>query len=269
MAINEGRAIKQARASEARSPAFTVMCGGIARNKQALDGFNQTDNLAIFFDSVESVHYSLPVEKSSFAVEDGTTKSDHALLKDRTISFTGRVTSAPHIIRKENYIDRNTDPNNPVESMRPMAAVKALEEIRNKRQLVSIITEDAGLLEDFILTKCDIKRSSSEGDCIVVDCEFSEFRTFQIRTVEDAGVFTDPKKTGRTQQKGAVNSSEKDSNVQSSKVQKLKHRGEYQKGEIEGKIASGDNTVLSNEAHARLVDKANLLIDDAKLIAMP
>ncbi|UKR59066.1 hypothetical protein F1748_25295 (plasmid) [Escherichia coli] len=54
------------------------------------------------------------LRKSSYAVEDGTTMSDHAVIKDKSVSFTGIITSSPHIIRKENYIDRNTDPDNPV-----------------------------------------------------------------------------------------------------------------------------------------------------------
>lgn len=206
-------ALTAAKQADSRSPAFTVMCGGYSQNKNIMDGFNYTDNVAIFFDSISDVSYSFPVEKSSYAVEDGTTMSDHAVIKDKSVSFTGIITSSPHIIRKENYIDRNTDPDNPRESMRPAAAVQALMEMRDKRQLVSLVSEDAGLLENFIMTKCEVKRSSSSGDCITIDCTFEEFRTFKVRMVENAGVFTNSKKVNKTQQKGAVNSAEKNSNV--------------------------------------------------------
>ena len=97
--------------------------------------------------------------------------------------------------------------------MRPAAAVQALMEMRDKRQLVSLVSEDAGLLENFIMTKCEVKRSSSSGDCITIDCTFEEFRTFKVKMVENAGVFTNSKKVNKTQQKGAVNSAEKNSNV--------------------------------------------------------
>ncbi|ELT8890948.1 hypothetical protein SAR06_004946 [Escherichia coli] len=205
--------ITAAKQAESRSPAFTVMCGGYAQNQNMMDSFNHTDNVAIFFDAVTDVRYSFPVEKSSYAAEDGTTLSDHAVIKDKSVSFTGVITSSPHIIRRENYIDRNTNPDNPRESARPAAAVRALMEMRDNRQIVTLVSEDAGLLENFIMTKCEVKRSSSSGDCITIDCTFEEFRTFKVKMVENAGVFTNTKKVGKTQQKGAVNSVEKDSNV--------------------------------------------------------
>lgn len=203
------------REMEKHSPEFTVIVGGTNQNANKLSDFNLTDNLAIFFDSVENYTYSLPVEKSDFAVETGATISDHATMKDRTISFTGRVTSAPLLsqVRENSYIDRNLDRDNPVESRRPAAAVQALEEIRNKRVLCDLLTEDAGLLEGFIMTKCDIKREASQGDCIVIDCEFTEFRTFQIRTVE-ANITTDPKKVKKSKNKGIAQDATKGSNVE-------------------------------------------------------
>lgn len=257
-------ALTAAKQAESRSPAFTVMCGGYSQNKNIMDGFNYTDNVAIFFDSISDVSYSFPVEKSSYAVEDGTTMSDHAVIKDKSVSFTGIITSSPHIIRKENYIDRNTDPDTPRESMRPAAAVQALIEMRDKRQLVSLVSEDAGLLENFIMTKCEVKRSSSSGDCITIDCTFEEFRTFKVKMVENAGVFTNSKKVNKTQQKGAVNSAKEGSNAgnAATKSTRAKHRGEYAQGEAAGKIAAGDKSVVSNEFHETMIDKANMLLDD-------
>lgn len=212
--IDESKTAQQMKAAEKHSPAFTVIVGGTNQNAEKLSGFNLTDNLAIFFDSVENYTYSLPVEKSDFAVETGVTISDHATLKDRTISFTGRVTSSPLLsqVRKNSYIDRNLDRDNPIQSMRPAAAVQALEEIRKNRVLCDLLTEDAGLLEGFIMTKCDIKRDASQGDCIVIDCEFTEFRTFTIRTVE-ANVTTDPKKVTKSKNKGIAQDATKQSNV--------------------------------------------------------
>lgn len=212
--FEESKTAQQMRAAEKHSPAFTVIVGGTNQNADKLSGFNLTDNLAIFFDSVENYTYSLPVEKSDFAVETGVTISDHATLKDRTISFTGRVTSSPLLsqVRKNSYIDRNLDRDNPMQSMRPAAAVQALEEIRKNRVLCDLITEDAGLLEGFIMTKCDIKRDASQGDCIVIDCEFTEFRTFTIRTVE-ASVTADPKRVTKSKNKGIAQDATKKSNV--------------------------------------------------------
>lgn len=215
---------QQMKEMEKHSPEFTVIVGGTNQNANLLSDFNLTDNLAIFFDSVENYTYSLPVEKSDFAVETGATISDHATMKDRTISFTGRVTSAPLLsqVRENSYIDRNLDRDNPVESRRPAAAVAALEEIRNKRVLCDLLTEDAGLLEGFIMTKCDIKREASQGDCIVIDCEFTEFRTFQIRTVE-ANITTDPKKVTKSKNKGIAQDATQQSNVGDSAGKEVKN----------------------------------------------
>lgn len=235
------------RAMEKHSPAFTVIVGGTNQNANLLSDFNLTDNLAIFFDSVENYTYSLPVEKSDFAVETGVTISDHATMKDRTISFTGRVTSAPLLsqVRENSYIDRNLDRDNPVQSRRPAAAVQALEEIRNKRVLCDLLTEDAGLLEGFIMTKCDIKRDASQGDCIVIDCEFTEFRTFTIRTVE-ASVTSDPKKVTKSKNKGIAQNATSGSNVGDSAGKEVKNEprkvSAFERGErsmTDGKDYSG------------------------------
>lgn len=253
--LKESKTAQQMRAAEKHSPAFTVIVGGTSQNADKLSNFNLVDNLAIFFDSVENYTYSLPVKKTDFAVETGVTISDHAALKDRTISFTGRVTSAPLLsqVRKNSYIDRNLDRDNPMQSMRPAAAVQALEEIRKNRVLCDLITEDAGLLEGFILTKCDIRRDASQGDCIVIDCEFTEFRTFTIRTVE-ASVTADPKKVTKSKNKGIAQNATKESNVEDSAKRKVSafERGEksmetgkdysYQKGqdwrEIDGDLVN-------------------------------
>lgn len=243
--IDDSKTAQQMKATEKHSPAFTVIVGGTNQNAEKLSGFNLTDNLAIFFDSVENYTYSLPVEKSDFAVETGVTISDHATMKDRTISFTGRVTSSPMLsqVRKNSYIDRNLDRDNPLQSMRPAAAVQALEEIRKNRVLCDLLTEDAGLLEGFIMTKCDIKREASQGDCIVIDCEFTEFRTFTIRTVE-ANVTTDPKKVTKSKNKGIALDATQQSNVGDSAGKEAKGRkvSAFERGErsmTDGKDYSG------------------------------
>ena len=241
--IDDSKTAQQMRAMEKHSPAFTVIVGGTNQNADKLSNFNLTDNLAIFFDSVENYTYSLPVEKSDFAVETGVTISDHATMKDRTISFTGRVTSSPLLsqVRKNSYIDRNLDRDNPVQSMRPAAAVQALEEIRKNRVLCDLITEDAGLLEGFIMTKCDIKRDASQGDCVVIDCEFTEFRTFTIRTVE-ASVTTDPKKVTKSKNKGIAQDATKGSNVEDSAKNEPRKVSAFERGErsmADGKDYSG------------------------------
>lgn len=229
--FEESKTAQQMRAAEKHSPAFTVIVGGTNQNADKLSNFNLTDNLAIFFDSVENYTYSLPVEKSDFAVETGVTISDHATLKDRTISFTGRVTSSPLLsqVRKNSYIDRNLDRDNPIQSMRPAAAVQALEEIRKNRVLCDLLTEDAGLLEGFIMTKCDIKRDASQGDCVVIDCEFTEFRTFTIRTVE-ASITTDPKKVTKSKNKGIAQNATNGSNVGDSAKKEPRKVSAFERG---------------------------------------
>lgn len=218
--LNKPQEVKTEKAKnvEKRSDSvqYTMIVSGLRHGGRDIElkGKNHTDNLVFLFDAVTDYSLSREQQKTEFAVEDGTTKSDHVVIKDKVLKFTARITSAPQQIYEQNYIDRNTDPDNPAASGRPAAALEALNEIIDKRQLVILVTEE-DIYEDMCLTNMEVNRSADDGDCLTFNFTFTEFRTFQIRTVE-ADVYTDPKKLKKSKQKGVVTDKTKDSNVTSS-----------------------------------------------------
>ena len=219
--LNKPQEVKTEKAknieNKSDSVQYTMIVSGLRHGRDIeLKGKNHTDNLVFLFDSVTDYSLSREQQKTDFAVEDGTTKSDHVVIKDRVLKFTAKVSSAPQQIYEQNYIDRNTDPDNPAASGRPAAALQALNEIIDKRQLVMLVTEE-DIYEDMCLTNMEASRSANDGDCLTFNFTFTEFRTFQIRTVE-ADVYTDPKKIKKSKQKGIVTDQSKDSNVAAAKV---------------------------------------------------
>lgn len=193
---------------------FTLFVSGLnygGRNIE-MKGKNFTNDIAIIFDQIENYTFDRSIDKSQFAVEDRVMISDHAVIKDGVFSFTGRVNTSPHIIYEQNYIDRDTDPERPADSARPEAALQAMGEVIKRRQLVTLVTEEA-VLENYIVTKCSAKKSTGEGAALVFDVELTEFRTFVLNKMVNATVYTNPKKIDKSKQKGAVNDCTKNSNV--------------------------------------------------------
>ena len=191
---------------------FTMIISGLNGHGQdyRLQEFNYTSNICLIFDCITDYEVTRDIEKTEFAVEDGVTISDHAVIKDTKITFTARVTTSPQMYRKVNYIDRNTDPDNPRESGRMAAALAAVNECIDKRQLVTLVTEE-DVYENFIITSMKASRKNAEGEAILFDVTLQEFRTFKTKMVE-ATVFSDPKKSPK-KNKGIVNDKTKDSNV--------------------------------------------------------
>lgn len=191
---------------------FTMIISGLNGHGQdhLLSEFNYTDNICLIFDCITDYEVSRDIEKSNFAVEDRTMKSDHATIKPTKITFTARVTTSPQMYRKANYIDRNTDPDAPRESGRMAAALAAVNECIDRRQLISLVTEE-DYYEDFIITSMKASRKNAEGEAILFDITLEEFKTFTLKTVE-ATIFSDPKKSPK-KNKGIVNDKTKDSNV--------------------------------------------------------
>ncbi|HDV2027841.1 TPA: hypothetical protein RHX51_003861 [Escherichia coli] len=191
---------------------FTMIISGLNGHGQdyRLQEFNYTDNICLIFDCITDYEVTRDVDKTQFAVEDGVTISDHAVIKDTKISFTARVTTSPQMYRKANYIDRNTDPEAPRESGRMAAALAAVNECIDKRQLVTLVTEE-DVYENFIITSMKASRKNAEGEAILFDITLQEFRTFKTKMVE-ATIFSDPKKSPK-KNKGIVNDKSKDSNV--------------------------------------------------------
>lgn len=199
---------KKTDVQEASNPIqYTLFASGLnngGRNVELKDK-NYTNDLAIVFDVVENHSYTRTVDKTSYATEDKVKFSDHGVVEDGKFSFTGRVSSSPTYLIENNYIDQDTDKNNPVLSRRPERALEILEKILEEKQLLTLVTEDK-ILDSYIMTSLDASRSNSDGAALVFTLEFTQFRTFILgRTV--LSKFSDPKKVKKAKQKGAVNSS--------------------------------------------------------------
>lgn len=192
---------------------FTMIISGLNGHGQdyRLQDFNYTDNICLIFDCITDYEVTRDVEKTNYAVEDCTTKSDHATIKPTKITFTARVTSSPQRYRAENYIDRNTDPEAPRESGRLAAALAAINECIDRRQLISLVTEE-DYYENFIITSMKASRKNAEGEAILFDITLEEFKTFTLNKTVEATIFSDPKKSPK-KNKGIVNDKSADSNV--------------------------------------------------------
>lgn len=202
---NGGR-VEDAREQQKEPQEYTIIVSGFnyGGNSNLLQQAD-ADHIMLMFDAVPSYTYTRTVEKTSFAVENNTTYSDHAVIKDSTFSFKAYINSSPTYIRKGNRIDQDTDPNNPAASIRPAVALQFLERLVDERVLINLATEEK-LLENYIITRLSVNRDVSEGAALVVDVELTEFRTFEINKTVNANVYSDPKKSG-TKNKGAVQSS--------------------------------------------------------------
>lgn len=165
-----------------------------------------SDSIMLVFDAVPSHTYTRTVEKTSFAVESGTTMSDHAVIKDDVISFEAIVNTSPCYIKRGNKIDEDTDKDNPAASRRPQKALDLLNRCINERTCIRVASED-GIYDDFIITKLVCKRATEQGAALHFDIEMTQFRTFDLYRTQSAEITTDPKKVKGTKNKGAVRSS--------------------------------------------------------------
>lgn len=187
----------------------TIIVSGMRKggpNEHILENAD-AEHIYLYFDAIPSYSYSRTVEKTQFATENRVEYSDHAVIKDKQFTLTAYINTSPTYIRQGNKIDQDTNPKDPASSMRPAKAMELLERLVDERQIISLATEEMGLLENMIITKVTAKRETSEGAALVVDLEFQEFRTFELYKTVDATI-ADPKKS-ETKNKGAVQSSSK------------------------------------------------------------
>lgn len=195
---------------------YTLFASGLnygGRNVELKDK-NYTNDLAIIFDVVEQHSYTRTVDKTSYAVEEKVKFSDHGVIEDGKFSFSARVNSSPVYLIENNYLDKDTDDQNPVASRRPEKALEILERLITDRQIVTLVTEDK-IIENYILTSMEAARSNSDGAALVFQLEFTEFRTFTLGKTALATVYSDPKKSGgKTKQKGSQQSSATDNEVE-------------------------------------------------------
>lgn len=175
---------------------YTIFVSGLRHGGRAseLEDKNQTDNLAIIFDSVERHNYTKSYTKTSYAVESKSKASDNVVAQDGKVSFTGRITDSPMVIDQRNYIDKDTNKDKPLEAKRPAKAMEFLTTLADARQTVTLVMED-NILSNYVITELAFERSTDEGAALVVNISLEEFR-FKAITKTVLARTTDPKKKG-------------------------------------------------------------------------
>lgn len=194
---------------------YTLFASGINNGGRdvELKGKNYTDDIAIVFDVVTNHTYSKSVEKTSYATENKVKYSDHAVIQDGKFAFSAKINSSPTYAVENNYIDKDVDKENYVESRRPEKALEVLERLIAERRLVTLVTEDK-IITNYILTSIEASRDNAEGAALVFNLEFEEFRTFALNKTSMATVYSNPKKVDKTKHKGAVQSSASDQEIE-------------------------------------------------------
>lgn len=174
---------------------YTLFASGLRHGRQAeFESKNQTNDLAILFDSVTQHSYGKDYNKSSYAVESKSRASDHVTTQDGKFSFSATITDSPYLIDPRNYIDRDTDKENPILARRPAKALEILQMIADSHQLVTLVTED-NILTNYVITNFSVDRSGETGSSIGVSVTLAEFRFKNVsRTV--LARTADPKKAG-------------------------------------------------------------------------
>lgn len=194
---------------------YTMFVSGLRRGRlNELESKNQTDNLAILFDSVTNHSYTKEYNKSSYAVESKAKASDHVTTQDGKFSFSGVITDSPYLIDTRNVIDRDTDKDNPMLARRPAKAIEILELVADSHQLITLVTED-NILTNYVITNFQVDRSAETGSSISVQINLEEFR-FKKANKTVLARTADPKKAGnantgtkQTADGGAVDDSAK------------------------------------------------------------
>lgn len=174
---------------------YTMFVSGLRRGRvNEFEAKNQTDDLAILFDSVTNHTYTKDYNKSSYAVESKAKASDHVTTQDGKFTFSGTVTDSPYLIDPRNMIDRDTDKDNPMLARRPAKAIEILELIADSHQLVTLVTED-NILTNYVITNFQVDRNDQTGSSIGVQITLEEFRFKNVNKTVLART-ADPKKAG-------------------------------------------------------------------------
>lgn len=196
MQVKESKQVANAKSkAENGDVQYTLFASGLRHGRLSeFESKNQTNDLAILFDSVTQHAYEKDYNKSSYAVESKSKASDHVTTQDGKFSFSGTITDSPYLIDSRNYIDRDTDKENPKESRRPAKALEILRLIADSHQLVTLVTED-NILTNYVITNFRVERTSETGSSITISVSLEEFRFKKIGKTVLAKT-ADPKKAG-------------------------------------------------------------------------
>lgn len=188
---------------------YTMFVGGLSMGTSEADKGGKLqniskDDLVIIFDVIDSYNISLNNEKTQYAIESRSSVTDHVFSPDGKFNFSGRVTSAPYNIRKENEWDKNTDVENPKSSERIKKAYDVLVAARNAKQKITLDFEE-GVLDGYVITSLEMTRDSAL-DQLSVNISLEEMRTVTVGKTVLALNVGDPLKTDASgnKNKGAV-----------------------------------------------------------------
>ena len=238
---------------------YTMFVSGLRRGRQnELEGKNQTDDLAILFDAVTRHTYTRDYTKTSYGVESKSKASDNVVTQDGKFSFSAVITDSPQTIDERNYLDRDTNKDNPLESRRPAKAIQILEEIANAHQLVTLVTED-NILTNYVITNFTVDRSAETGSSIAVTVSMEEFRFKNISKTVLART-ADPKKAKKANSgtKQTADGGAADDNAKAKRKTPYIGKNAAGKERIENALAG--TTDFSGKAGAKLpFDPNNLL----------
>lgn len=192
---DEDRASQLAR--EENQIQYTLFASGIVNGGRGplLDGKNNTDDVAILFDVVSETTYSKTFQKSQYSLESKASGSDHVQEQDGKFSFTARISDVVTFQNPKNYLDRDTDQENPMQSKRSTKGFEVIEKIAKERNMITLVTED-NILTGYVITSLTTSRNAQDGSSLAFQIEMEEFRRVAIgRTVMAAT--TNPKKAGK------------------------------------------------------------------------
>lgn len=182
---------------------YTLFVSGVRHGGRntLLEGKNLSDDVAILFDVVDTHTFTQKVTKTSYSIESKSKASDHAEVEDGVFSFSARIGDTIQGINQFNFIDKDTDPNNPMGSKRPMRSLDILLEIARQRIMSTLVTEDQ-ILTNYIITNIEASRNTDGGAGIIYNIEMQEFRLVDVGRTVLANVKADPRKA-KNSQKGA------------------------------------------------------------------
>lgn len=163
---------------------YTIFASGInwGGRSQLLGQKNRTDDVAIIFDVVTDTTYTKSYQKSQYALESKAQASDHVQEQDGKFSFTGQVSDVPTYVIGQNYLDRDTDLDNPMLSKRATHAAEILQLMASQKNMIGIVTED-NILTGYVITNLTINRSADSGSALTFQIEMEEFRRIAIGKV--------------------------------------------------------------------------------------
>lgn len=177
---------------------YTIFASGIVNGGRGplLDGKNNTDDVAIMFDVVSETTYSKAFQKSQFPIESKASGSDHVQEQDGKFSFTARISDVITFLNPKNYLDRDTDEENPMQSKRSTKGFEVLEKIAKERNMITLVTEDT-ILTGYVITSLSISRNAQDGSSLAFQIEMEEFRKVAIGRTVMGNATAPPKKAGK------------------------------------------------------------------------